>query len=116
MQFEELKAGIQQRYQVVPDYPWISLPDACVFRHADNRKWFCLFMNVPAHLLGCEDESALRLINVKVPPEKVKSLRSMRGVLPAYHMNKEHWINLLLDKADPDLIWDVLDESHRLTR
>lgn len=56
----------------------------------------------PAHFLGREGEPLLPLIKVKAPPEKMKSLCSMHDVLSVYHMNKEHWVGLLLDEADPD--------------
>lgn len=62
---DELVAGIAARYSIVPDYPWNNLPDACVFRHVDNRKWFCLYMPVPSHVLGREGEALVPLINVR---------------------------------------------------
>ena len=113
---DELVAGIAARYDIAPDYPWNNLPDACVFRHAGNRKWFCLFMPVPAHVLGREGEALVPLINVKARPEMVGSLRSMSGILPAYHMNKEHWVSVLLEEADAELIWGVLADSFQLTQ
>lgn len=61
---DELVAGIAARYNIAPDYPWRQLPDACVFRHAGNRKWFCLFMLVSAHVLGREGEALVPIINV----------------------------------------------------
>ena len=115
---DELVAGIAARYNIAPDYPWSQLPDACVFRHADNRKWFCLYMSVPAHVLGLEREreALVPIINVKARPEMVGSLRSMSGILPAYHMNKEHWVSVLLEEADAELIWGVLADSFQLTQ
>lgn len=115
---DELVAGIAARYNIAPDYPWNNLPDACVFRHADNRKWFCLYMPVPAHVLGLEREreALVPIINVKARPEMVGSLRSMSGILPAYHMNKEHWVSVLLEEADAELIWGVLADSFQLTQ
>ena len=113
---DELVAGIAARYDIAPDYPWNNLPDACVFRHAGNRKWFCLFMPVSAHVLGREGEALVPIINVKVRPEMVGSLRSMSGILPAYHMNKEHWVSVLLDEVDAELIWGVLKGSFQLTQ
>ena len=31
----------------------------------------------------------------------LKTLRAQRGILPAYHMNKERWISVLLDGSVP---------------
>lgn len=40
----------------------------------------------------------------------------MSGILPAYHMNKEHWVSVLLEEADAELIWGVLADSFQLTQ
>ena len=46
-------------------------------------------MNVPAHLLGfAEDDTLLDIVNVKTRPKLAGALRSIDGILPAYHMNK----------------------------
>ena len=112
----DLFTGIAERYAASPDYPWRKLPDACVFRHRSNRKWFCLFMKVSAHCLGLGGKSVLSIINVKAPPEMVGSLRSIRGIFPAYHMNKEHWVSLVLNEVESEMLWNLVDESYQLTK
>ena len=112
----DLFTGIAERYAVSPDYPWRKLPDACVFRHRGNQKWFCLFMKVSAHCLGLEGKSVLSIINVKAPPEMIGSLRSIRGIFPAYHMNKEHWVSLVLNEVESEMLWNLVDESYQLTK
>ena len=47
MNREELEAYILNHYSTLPDYPWADTPRAAVFRHAGNRKWFALMMEVP---------------------------------------------------------------------
>ena len=47
MNREELEAYILNHYSTEPDYPWSDTPRAAVFRHASNRKWFALVMEVP---------------------------------------------------------------------
>ena len=44
--------GLAERYGAVAEYPWVKSPDFAVFRHAGNRKWFCLYMPVPSEKLG----------------------------------------------------------------
>ena len=44
-------------------------------------------------------------------------MRKENGILPAYHMNKEHWITILLDGTVPEQkICDLIDISFDLTR
>lgn len=43
---------IRSQYGVDPDHPFDKDTDSSVFRHADNRKWFGLIMNVSGVKLG----------------------------------------------------------------
>lgn len=116
MQRQAFFRHMAEKYGVEPDYPWRKYPDYAVFRHA-NRKWFCLLMNVPAAKLGLAGEACLQVVNLKARPDIIGSLRTMPGVLPAYHMNKEHWISVLLAGGLSDeAILDLVDESHALSR
>jgi len=57
-------------------------------------------------------------MNVKAEPEMGILWRSAYGaVLPAYHMNKEHWITVRLDGSLPEGFPEALIEtSYYLTR
>ncbi|MFC0821136.1 MmcQ/YjbR family DNA-binding protein [Moraxella marmotae] len=114
-----LIAYIQSRYDTTPDYLFAKHPTAAVFRHK-NGKWFALLTSPSANKLGlsgddCHDIINPDIINLKVPPEQLGSLLAMPGFLPAYHMNKEHWVSALIDVADEKLLKSVLDDSFYLT-
>ena len=51
--------------------------------------------------LGLHGEGRTDVMNVKIEPELGASLRAQRGILPAYHMNREHWVSVLLDGSVP---------------
>lgn len=55
-------------------------------------------------------------INLKVDPEKGVELREQYpAVQPGYHMNKKHWITVLLDGSIADrLILQWVDNSYDL--
>jgi predicted DNA-binding protein (MmcQ/YjbR family) len=54
---------------------------------------------------------------LKCHPEKVEQLKSTKGFLPAYHMNKEHWLTVPLTGAVPlGVIKSLLKESFELTK
>ena len=56
-------------------------------------------------------------MNVKVPTEEVDSLVKENGIVPAYHMNKKHWISILLDGSlDIKRIKELIDTSFKLTK
>lgn len=108
---------IGERYAVSPDFPWAKYPNYAVFRHRSQRKWFALIMEVPAATLGLEGGSAdtVEIINLKARPEWIGQLRLSTGILPAYHMNKEHWISVVLRKVDDGTLKQLLHESFDLT-
>ena len=117
MNREELEAYIRNHYATLPDYPWADTPHAAVFRHAGNRKWFALVMEVPRDKLGLLGAEKLDIVNFKCDPILIASLRSEPGIFPAYHMNKASWITAALDGNVPaETIELLLDVSYELTK
>lgn len=114
---EDIYNLIFDEYSVEPEFPWPDAPDACVFRHSDNRKWFAIIMTVKNSSLGIKKEGHTDCINVKIIPEDIYDLLEFEGILPAYHMNKKHWITILLDgSVNTKLIAKLLDTSFELTK
>ena len=116
MNRHELEGFIFEAYGVKPDYPWEKTPDGEVFRHQSNNKWFALVMDVKRSSLGLSGEGVVSVLNLKCDPVLIGTVRQERGILPAYHMNKEHWISVLLDgSADDERIKSLVDLSFELT-
>ena len=117
MNREELEAYILNHYSTAPDYPWADTPRAAVFRHAGNRKWFALVMEVSRSRLGLPGTEPLDIVNFKCDPILISSLRGETGIFPAYHMNKASWITASLDGSVPaETIELLLDVSYELTK
>lgn len=107
---------IADRYSAQPEYLWARAPNYAVFRHALNRKWFCLLADVPGNRLGTMDPAVVDVVNLKVTPDMVEPLMKVRGVFPGYHMDKRHWVSVILDGwADDDFILKMLKDSFDLT-
>lgn len=55
-------------------------------------------------------------MNIKNTPTKVLELREQYpSVLPGYHMNKVHWVTVLIDGSVPDvLLKQWIDESYKI--
>ena len=105
-----------ETYGAAPEYPWLDLPDAFVLRHETNRKWFAVGLTVRRDRLGLSGEGTVDVVNVKCDPMMSGSYLSQPGILPAYHMNKLHWLSLLLDgSAADDDVRALLDTSFALT-
>ena len=113
---QELIEFIFDEYSVEPDYPFPMDDVTCVFRHIDNRKWFGIAMVVPYRTIGISREGNVDILNVKCDPIMTGSLRGKPGFRPAYHMNKDRWITILLDgSAGKEDIAVLLDMSYQMT-
>ena len=113
----EIVNYIKERYDTEPEFLWAKTPNNAAFRHCKNRKWFgALLLDMPRKLLGLPDEGRVDLLNLKCDPLMSGSLIDGKRYLPGYHMNKEHWISLLLDGSIPfQEICPLIDLSYALT-
>lgn len=93
---------------VYQDFPFEKNTNYCVIRHMDNKKIFALIF---------EKDNKI-WVNLKCEPMVGDLLRqSYESVVPAYHMNKEHWISVILDGIlDNEQIETFVDNSYQLTR
>ena len=92
---------------VYEDYPFHD-DNWCVIRHKKNKKVFAWIF----------DKDGYVWINLKCDPEWREFWRSAFGsVIPAYHLNKEHWNSIILDETIPDPdIERMICESYDLTK
>ena len=107
---------ILSQYGVEADYPFEDDDVTCVFRHADNRKWFGIAMRISGSKLGLSC-SQVDVLNVKIAdPVYLDMLIHSPGIFPAYHMNKQHWVTVLLDGSVPsDTVCELIDMSYLAT-
>ena len=105
----------ERKFGTEPEAPWEDSPDAYTFKTAKRNKWYALFMTIPYKSLGLAAKGTLDVVNIKLPPEKVLDLIDRVHFYPAYHMNKKHWITIVLDKeVDEPLVQQLLEESYGL--
>ena len=116
MNREELENHIQNNYGAESDHPWTKYPTYEVFRHASNKKWFALIMDVPKNKLGMQTSDILSVANFKCDPLLIGSLLGKEGYFPAYHMSKTSWITVALDGSVPaNEVEMLLDMSFAVT-
>ena len=91
---------------VYEDYPFDD-PNWTVMRHAGNKKSFAFIF----------ERNGKIWINLKAEPLRADFWRAAYAdVLPGYHMNKRHWISVILDDsmADADVL-ALIEDSYALT-
>lgn len=107
---------IKEQYAAEPEFLWENDSNNAAIRNPDNRKWFAvLMMNMPRKTLRLDGGGTVDIMDLKCDPLLLGSLLDGRGCLPAYHMNKEHWLTVLLDGTVPaEDIFAMIDISYAL--
>lgn len=110
----DLFEWVKEKYQTDAEYPWNDWN--AVLRHSDNGKWYGVVLEVKREKLGLPGDGEEDVLNVKCDPVMIGVFRQQDGFFPAYHMNKEHWISILLDHPELDgSIKNLLQMSYELT-
>lgn len=93
---------IREIYGVKPEYLFKSTPHNGIFRIQRNRKWFAVLLSsLPLKKLGLNSEKKADVLNLKCDPILSFNVVDNERIFPAYHMNKEHWISVVLDGSVP---------------
>ena len=103
-------------YGTSPDYPFDEDFETAVFRNTDNRKWYAIVMRVSRRKFGIDSDEGIDVVNLKLPTEMFGSFGAADGVYPAYHMNKLHWISVLLPDAPEDVVKFLVNASFEATK
>lgn len=96
----ELIQYVSETYSTDAEFPWND--ENFIFRHQGNRKWFAVAMRVQYRKLGIDREGTIDIVDTKCNPLMMGAYRGQPGILPGYHMNKEHWLTILLDGSAED--------------
>lgn len=98
---------LKQRYGEEVEYPWEGETFGVV-RRSDNRKWICLFMELPISKVGLPEDRVEVIMNVRHDGAKTDG----KTIFPAYHMNKKSWVSLVLDgRLSTQEIISLVEES-----
>ena len=79
-----------------------------VIRHRRNQKMLALVTEKDGNLL----------LNLKLKPEQVENMLETKGVIPAYQMNKKHWLTVLVNETEltENELKNMVLESSQLTQ
>ena len=103
-------------YGTSPDYPFDDWMESAVLRHANNKKWYAIVLRVSRRKFGFDSDEVIDVVNLKLPTEMFGSFGAADGVYPAYHMNKLHWISVLLPDAPDDVVQFLVNVSFEATK
>ena len=97
---QSILAFTAKTYQTKPEHPWRQTPESAVLRHP-NGKWYGVIMPVRRSRVTGTSEALCDILNVKCDPLMLGSVLLQKGFFPAYHMNKNNWVSILLDGTVP---------------
>ena len=105
------------KYGDEPEYLWEDLPNAAIIRRADNRKWYVLLMTILPKRLGLVGDEPIEIVDLRFDADALPSKIDNQRYFAGYHMNKKHWITILLDGSVPlGEILECVDKSYLLAK
>lgn len=113
---DEVFDYVKEKYDTTPEYMFLKHPTYAVFRNAKTKKWYGIIMSLEKRKLGINEDGFIDVINLKGNPEFNSIIRSQKYIMAAYHMNKKHWISVLLNHDFPQSeLYELIDWSYQLT-
>lgn len=115
MTLQELQGYMVSQYGAETDHPIKEEHSITVFMRPDNKKWFAAAKNIGCKSLGIDRAGRINILNVKLDPRVVAKLRVREGFMPAWYMNQNSWVTILLDGSVPnEEIREYLDMAYAL--
>jgi len=112
-QAHELIEYVSMQYGRDLEYLWPKFTDNAIWRRADNEKWFGLLMVVNKNKIDHGgDASPVEILGMRCAPDMLDFIVDGKIVFPGWHMNKRHWITIILDgRMKTGQIKKLLDAS-----
>lgn len=88
---------IHSKYGVEPEHLWEKYPEDAIFRRKDTKKWFALLMTIDRKKLGLKESGTTEILTIRMYPDELSALVDGEMYFAGYHMNKKHWLTVLLD-------------------
>lgn len=106
---------INKKYNTKLEFLWNDYPDCAIARNP-NSKWYLLIMTISKRKLGLDSDDIIEIIDIKHPIDRIDNIVDNVNIFKGYHMNKKHWITIILDnKIEDKLLFKLIDTSYILT-
>jgi len=106
---------ILEKYGDVPEFLWDKFKGSGIFRNKKTNKWYAAILEVSKNKLLAEGSGLIEVLDIKLSRDNIQKYLKYSNFYPAYHMNKKHWISLILDDSvNDDKIIELIEESYKL--
>ena len=107
---------IKNQYGDELEFLWPKFPNNAIWRRKDNQKWYSLIISLPRNKLKQAGDGIVEIIDVRITEDDLKLIDN-KSILEAYHMNKKHWITLIMDNSlDNAFVFNLIDKSYILAK
>ena len=104
-----------KKYSTNPEYLWEKFPNNAIFRRKDNKKWYAAILTVRKDKLGFKGTEEIEVIDLR--SDDTENIVDNKNFFQGYHMNKKHWITIILDGTVAlDIIENMVDKSFELAK
>ena len=105
----------KEKYNDEIEYLWEKFPDNGIVRRKDNKKWYLAILTVKKSVFGFDSEERVEVIDLR--SSDVENDIKQKNIYPGYHMNKKHWISIILDGSmDIKDIYKKIDDSYKIAK
>lgn len=115
-QSHELVDYVDSQYGRTLEFLWPTSPGNAIWRRGDNAKWFGILMTVQRNKIeaGTGDD-IIEILDIRCAPDVIDFIVDRKQIFPGWHMNKRHWITIILDgRMKMPQIQKLLDASFEL--
>lgn len=106
---------VRKKYGGELEFLWEKFDDNAVWRRRDNRKWYGAVLTVARDKFGFPSKEKVEVLDLRTDPERIDETVDGKRIFYGYHMNKRHWITIILDgSVGLDEIYKLIDESYIL--
>lgn len=116
-QAKEIIIYVREKYGDELEHLWETTPSNAIWRRKDNQKWYGALLTIKKCKLGFDCENEVEIIDLRISPQELESLIDNQKYFAGYHMNKKHWLTIILDGSiSTKEICDRIDQSYLLAK
>ena len=117
MRIADVHEYIRSSYGVSATREFKEDPSIEVFARPDSGKWFAATKNIRCRSVDVEGDGRLDILTLRLDPRAVAKLRVREGFRPAWRMNRNKWVTLLLDgTVTDDEVRSLIDQAYACVR
>ena len=108
--YEDVLHYVKDQYNSTIVKPFKTNPDI-------KGKWYALFLDIEYNKLQKDSlvDSKVKIINLKHLSSEISTIINNRNIFTSYHMNKNHWISVVLDNnIDIEYVKELIELSYNL--